>query len=264
MIALILGGSPSVWDDLATAEQLLAGRRHVVVAANLAGIHYDGKLDALVSLHPDLIGGWLKERSARKGNADPRVFAPCVVPGVGWADIVAERWPGSSGLYAVQIALLAMGATAAITCGVPMDSEAGHFCDPGPWAATGDYRQAFATALPLIGGRTRAMGGWTAELYGCPTAAWVDAVDNITPLGPARPDHRSRSMHKVTNASKGTQSFWVRGPDGMDRRAHLQPGESDTFEIDPNAPPFNGPDLTVEAIPEVPVDPEPAPARRKA
>lgn len=262
MIALILGGSPQVWADLAAAERLLAGRRHIVVAANLAGIHYDGYLDAWASLHTDRLGSWLAQRA---GNHDIRLFTATRAADIR-TDIVAERWPGSSGLFAVQIALLAMGATAAITCGVPMQSEAGHFCDPGPWAATGDYRQAFATALPLIGGRTRAMGGWTAELYGRPTAAWVDAVDNITPLGPARPDHRSRFMHKVTNASKGTQSFWVRGPDGTDRRAHLQPGESDTFEIDPEAPPFNGPDLTVEAVPEAPAEPAPAPAppRRKA
>lgn len=217
MIALILGGAPSVWRDLAEAQALL-NRRHMVVAANLAGIHYAGPLDAWCSLHPDNLPGWAAERA---GEPAGRLFTP---------ETTAERWPGSSGLFALQCALFDMGATAAILCGVPMESQAGHFAQPGAWAATGDYRQAFSTALPEIGGRVRSMGGWTEKLFGRPTAEWVGAVDNITPLGTTAPQ-RTETMIHLKNTTEGTRSFWARNEDGTDRRVHLQPGEGGRFDV---------------------------------
>jgi hypothetical protein len=244
VIALILGGAPSVWRELAEAQALL-NRRHLVVAANLAGIHHTGRLDAWATLHPDLLAGWVAQR---QGNADFRAFSPCAanVRRNRTVELAAERWPGSSGLYAAQVALFEMGATAAILCGVPMQSEAGHFTGRATWEGVGDYRQAFASAIPEIGGRVRSMAGWTAQLFGKPTAVWIGAVDNIQTLGPSRPDPRSSDMHKVTNTSKGTKSFWARNHDGGDMRVHLQPGEvSEPVDINPDDPVFA--DVNVKA-----------------
>lgn len=167
MIALILGGAPSVWLELEAAKAMLT-RPYVVVAANLAGIEYDHSLAGWASLHPDSLAEWV----ARKGSTDARLFTPDETP---------ERWPGSSGLYAAQVALFEMGASGAVLCGVPMESSAGHFVDPGSWAGVDDYRRAFAASLPLIGGRLRSAGGWTASVFGGPTPEWVVAIDNIKP-----------------------------------------------------------------------------------
>lgn len=173
MIALILGGAPSVWRELAEAQALLS-RPHLVVASNQAGMTYDGHLDAWCSLHPDFLLDWA---ARRHGNDDYRVFLPNTYPGWPQAKVVKDRWDCSSGLYAAQVALFELGAAGAILCGVPMDADAGHIAHDGPWTDAGHYRRSCRDALPDIGARTRAMGGWTRDLYGAPTSVWIDALD---------------------------------------------------------------------------------------
>lgn len=229
MISLVLGGAPSVWADVEAAKAALDGRAHLVVACNDAGARYEERLDAWASLHPEHLERWAAERA---GNADYRRFRPNEWPGPE-ATVAPERWPGSSGLYALQIALFEMGATAAILCGVPMEQGAGHFTHDGPWAATSSYRYAFQAALPVIGGRTRSMGGWTARLFGQPTPEWIAAVGNIKPAAQPRPYRRVEDMHRVENTSEAHQSFFVRNDDGSDQLVHLEPGQSGEFEIDP-------------------------------
>lgn len=220
MIAIVLGGAPSVWSELAEAREILGARRHLVVAANLAGIHHKGGLDGWASLHPDRLPEWARQR---RGNRDFRTFTP---------DDTAEKWPGSSGLYAAQVALLEMGASGAVLCGVPMDSEVGHFINPGRWAGTGDYRRAFEVAMLEVGGRLRSLGGWSADLLGKPSAAWIDAIDTLRPLGASRPQHLRTTMHKITNTSGATQRFNARRPNGELYIARLAPGASDEFDAD--------------------------------
>lgn len=258
MIALILGGSRT-WEQEAKAAAALIGRRHMVVAANKAGIHWPGRLDGLATLHPD----WLADfTAARTGNKDFRGFIPEPHPTSPSAEVVAERWPGSSGLYALQVALFEMQATAAILCGVPMVSAAGHFIDAGAWAGVDDYRQAFAAALPIIGGRVRSMGGWTQSLFGKPTAEWAGAVDNITPLGgSAPPDARNDVMQHIKNGSPSTLSFWHRQADGLMGRVHLAPSEAGDFDVDANAPELQREGVTI-TTPRAPTVPKTAKAKR--
>lgn len=226
MIALILGGAPSVWDDLEEAEALLNSRTRLIVAANLAGIAYGGRLDAWASLHGDLLTGWLTQRLEAGGNTELRTFT---------TDEVPERWAGSSGLYATQAALFEMGACGAILCGVPMDSEAGHFTGRSPWESTASYRKAFEAALPLIGGRVRSMGGWTADVLGRPAKPWVEAICSARPLGASRSRQaREAAMHKISNVSKTSQRFNARRSNGDLFIARLAPGESGEFEADVN------------------------------
>lgn len=229
MIAIILGGSPAVWTELAAAKAMLGARRYVVVAANLAGRDAPNRIDAWVSLHSDLIATWAADR---KGNADFRAFTPTRHPDALGAEIVAERWPGSSGLYAAQVALYEVGASAAILCGVPMDSSAGHFAVPGPWASTTSYRRAFEAALPTIGGRVRSMGGWTSQLFGRPEPEWIEAASALRPLGRSEP--KRRPMFTVTNTSDETKRFKEFDPNGGFRLIRLAPGASGEFDIDPN------------------------------
>ncbi len=259
MIALILGGAPSVWRDLAEAQALL-NRRHLVVAANLAGIHWRGRLDGWVSYHSDRLGEWAAERAAKGGNTDFRAFtpSPAGIP----TEIVSEAWDGSSGLYAVRCALFEMGAAGAICCGIPLIREAGHFRRSGQWEPVTGYHQEWDAVSPILGDRVRSMGGWTEANFGRPTPEWVDAIDNTTPLGViAAPG--SREMHEVTNNTQGTQSFWARNPDGSDRRVHLGPGDSETCEINTDDPTFQGKDLTVKKVPDPEPEASPKPARRR-
>ena len=270
MIALILGGAPDVWKDAEEAAALL-GRRHMVVAANKALVSFPGSLDGVATLHPDLVSGWVAKR---RGNKDFRTFIAEAHLSSPAAEVVAERWPGSSGLYALQVALFEMNCTAAILCGVPMDSAAGHFSDPGAWAGTDDYRRAFEAALPEIGGRVRSMGGWTAELFGRPTPEWVGAIDITTPAGAsAPPNARNDVMKHVKNGSDTTLSFWHNQPDGLRGRVHLDPGKSGDFDVDPNASEFDREGVTIttprapaapKAKTKTPAPKKPAPRRAAA
>lgn len=259
MIALILGGAPS-WQREAAEAAALLNRRHLVVAANLAGIHWGGKLDAWATEHPEHLAMW---RSERKGRAAARYFVPGGLALCPWAERAADRWNGSSGLYAAQVALFELGATAIILCGVPMDSEAGHFVNPGAWAGTSDYRLGFEAALRECGGRVRSMGGWTSELFGTPSAAWIGAVDNIKPLG-ASAHHRARiaEMHTITNTGKVSAKFWAKDESGSLALHHLAPGESVEAEIDPKQPKFQGGALSLMEIGPAPT--KPAALKKKA
>jgi hypothetical protein len=243
VIALVLGGAPSVWTDLAAAKAMLAGQRHLIVAANLAGIHHQGPLDAWATLHPEHLDEWTEAR----GQGGYRVFSPAKVCDCVDVEVAPERWNGSSGLYALQIALEQMNASAAILCGVPMEQAAGHFLTGGPWAPVTSYRQAFAAALPIHGGRVRSMGGWTADLFGTPSPAWIAAASTMKPGQRGRPA-RTRPMHKVTNTSKTTQRFNAIRPEGGFDLVRLAPGESKDVEIDTMQPKFTGGALKVDEI----------------
>jgi hypothetical protein len=246
VIALILGGAPSVFVD-ATAAAALLNRRHLVVAANLAGIFFTGQLDGFATLHSDRLSGWLPERT---GNHDCRLFTPTPAKGLA-TDLVDERWPGSSGLYAAQVALFEMGASGVILCGVPMEQQAGHFSTPGVWASTVDYRRAVEAALPEIGARTRSMGGWTQDLFGPPGAAWIDAIDIIRPLGATRPQHqRTGPMHHVKNVSDASQRFHTVDAEGEPCHAILAPGEAGNYEINPAQAAFQSGDLVIRPLDE--------------
>lgn len=187
MIAVCLGGSLSVWSDLEKAEALLGDRPRIMVAANFAGIDYPGHLDCWCSLHPELMGGWLNARKRMGRNTDCRMFGREAFPGV---VAVPERWRGSSGLYMAQIALSHLGASGAILCGVPIDEDAGHIRQPGPWLRTEVYRKGFLEARKVIGGQVRSMGGWTMNRLGGPDAAWIARAYGEGDAGPveAGPD----------------------------------------------------------------------------
>lgn len=257
MIALILGGAPTWEAEAMAAADLLPGVRRMVVAANLAGVHWSGKLDAWATEHPERLAEWACQR---KGPAASRHFVPAGLamcpPGTEQA---ADRWNGSSGLYAAQVALFELGATAIVLCGIPMDSEAGHFIYPGSWAGTADYRLGFEAALRECGGRIRSMSGWAAGLFGQPTPEWLAAVENTKPLGSSAPQHlRIAEMHKVTNTGKTTEKFWAKGEGGKLELYRLGPGDSVDAEIDPAQPRFNGGSLKIA---EMKGAPKAAPAR---
>jgi hypothetical protein len=175
MIALCLGGARSVWADLAAARDLTRNTSTLVVACNFAGIHYDGRLDAYCTLHPERFRPWREERAAGGLNTDYRAIVHAPHRQVPDAEIVPHGWYGSSGLYMAQVALQHMGARGAILCGVPMEAEGMHIHWPGEWGHTARYRAGFEAAK-AEGANIRSMSGWTAQLLGRPDEAWLSEV----------------------------------------------------------------------------------------
>lgn len=171
MIALCLGGASSVWEDLERARALIGDAPALVVACNFAGIAYEGRLDAWATLHPEMCAPWRAERASRGLNTDYRFFIHKPRRGV-LGEVVAQGWYGSSGLYMAQVALQRLGAAGVILCGVPMTPEGRHIHWPGPWPEAERYRPGFLAAQ-ADGANIRSMSGWTAEMIGAPTAAWL-------------------------------------------------------------------------------------------
>lgn len=194
VVALILGGAKSVWDDLERAKALTAGLETIIVAANFAGMFYDGDIDAWATLHPEALAGWRAARADRGGNADYRAFVHANRRNTGGAEVWPMEWSGSSGLYAAQVAVQAMGAAGVILCGVPMEIEAGHFHEAGNWPLVEKYKPAFLAAkeagIPL-----RSMSGWTLEQFGEPDADWLASLH----LGPAmeRPARPKEAIMRI-------------------------------------------------------------------
>lgn len=169
MIALVLGGADCVHADVEAALDL--GEFDGVVACNHVGIFWRGRLDAWCSLHGDkLKKPW---RASRE-----RLGLPPAGKLFGQEDVAAYRFPGqndpgSSGLFALKVALDEMGYDRAVLCGIPLEPERQHFNISGPWRPALGYRMGWLEALPHIAHRARSMSGWTAETLGRPDAAWI-------------------------------------------------------------------------------------------
>lgn len=179
-IALVLGGAASVEADVEAA--LALGEYSGVIAANDAGAHWPGPLDGVCSIHADRLARiWLPARQKRgypkpgmavgtKSAADRRYTPPLD----GFTDhlFLGQIHSGSSGLFALKLALIDLGFDRAVLCGIPM-TETPHFFRGQPWKGAKSHKRGWQEAFPAIRDRARSLSGWTAELLRGPTAEWV-------------------------------------------------------------------------------------------
>lgn len=180
--ALVLGSASCVFADV---EQALAlGRFDGVIACNDMAARWPGRLDAAVSKHPERWSGWLAARDRRRFPAPDRVIshleAETHAPAPEVTAYVEFRLPGqtstgSSGLFALKVALVDLGFDRAVLCGVPMSADRGHFAYGPIWPDAIHYQPAWREALPAIRDRARSLSGWTRDLLGAPTKEWLTA-----------------------------------------------------------------------------------------
>jgi hypothetical protein len=186
-VALVLGGAADVHDDIEAA--LRFGEYAGVVACNDIAAQWPGYLDAMVTLHPEKLEGWLNARSALGYVPPARVFlktewrekrgAPVtsrVEPLA--ADETDYRFPGqansgSSGLFAVKVALVDLGFDKVVCCGVPMSPEGSHYVRQKRWPGALNMQRGWTEAMPEIKAQVRSMSGWTMEKLGAPTPEWI-------------------------------------------------------------------------------------------
>ena len=99
--------------------------------------------------------------------------------------VIKPKWHGSSGLYAVQIALEELDFDGVILAGCPIDASAGTLCPHSEMneADKADrFKPWWKRALPQIGARTRSMSGWTRDLLGAPDADWLASIGAQAPF----------------------------------------------------------------------------------
>lgn len=179
-LALVLGGARTVWEDIETALDLTEVQG--IVACNDAGAAWPGDLDGWATLHGEHMARWAGDR-AKAG------YPPCPVilghterragrhypalTGTTEFKFPGQTQSGSSGLFALKVALVDLGFDKAILCGVPMEPAGKHFFDAREWRGAHAHKQGWKEALPEIASRARSMSGWTAELLGQPTEDWL-------------------------------------------------------------------------------------------
>ncbi len=178
-ILVALGGSESVWDDLAYVEYILDTRPFDVGATNDAGGSYQGKLTLWCSLHPEKVGPWQNARRRRGRNEDYIFITHKGGVGNNFGNaridkIVTDKFKGSSGLFLAQNGVQ-LGYTHIICCGMPMSTSGAHFFNSEPWEEVDKYKQGWLVAQEDKQMRTkiRSMSGWTAELFGGPKKTWL-------------------------------------------------------------------------------------------
>lgn len=165
---LVLGGAECVFRDVEAALDL--GEFQGIGGANHIGIYWEGTFDFWVSLHGDkLLKPW---RETRRRAGLPDHLSLHTHPTT-WHRFPGQTKPGSSGLYALKVALCDLGFDRAVLCGIPLEIEAAHFDTPGPWRPASHYQHGWVQALPHIRARARSMSGWTRQLLGAPTPDWI-------------------------------------------------------------------------------------------
>jgi predicted SAM-dependent methyltransferase len=165
-IALVVGGSERVKEELAEAEALCVGCEVTRFVINDMIPQAAGPCIA-VSLHPTKLADWLKRREANGHPAPSQVWAHRSGPNVTHH---VEDWAGSSGLFSVKIARK-LGFERIILCGVPMEPSAKHVVRAQPWPAGVTFRRGWEKYKGEIAPFVRSMSGWTAEMFGRPAAA---------------------------------------------------------------------------------------------
>ena len=158
--ALVLGGAQCLWDDVEAALRL--GEYGAVIACNDAGASWPGPLDAICSLHEDKLRKIWLVRRARAGYVPPNVIA---TKATHTHQFDGQTASGSSGLFALKLALIDLGFERAVLCGIPMDIQP-HFFGGDFWPGAKSHKRGWEQALPVIKDRARSMSGWTKELLG--------------------------------------------------------------------------------------------------
>lgn len=166
--AVILGGARCLWEDLAALGKWRQDA--ATFAVNMAGLHYEERIDHWVTLHPEKFCKDVMPKRLPPLNQDYTV----------WSHARKHKnvqktipdWGGSSGLLAVKVSLT-LEFDKIVLAGVPMDPQP-HFDRPGEWLDYVSYRRNWIKFKPAMQDRVRSMSGWTKELLGGPDDVWLN------------------------------------------------------------------------------------------
>jgi len=186
-LALVVGCSDHVWDEVEAAQRL--ADYHAFYVCKMAGIHWDEGHFVWVTLHPEYMAHYQEKRRALELPDCYEIVAPLINEvGAHWqhhADRrVSYRFPGmsasgSSGLFAAKIAL-DDGHDRVVLAGVPMLREAKHFARAEVWLQRDNFIDGWQQAMPHIRGKVRSLSGWTKEKLGMPTPEWLAEAREAT------------------------------------------------------------------------------------
>lgn len=174
-VAIVLGGGESVDSDYTEAIKLCAEAESdpIVFYINDQIPRFDGP-GVAVSLHPEKLEVWLNERKEKALPSPDQVWAHSkgAPRANGQVTDHTDDWAGSSGLFAVKVAL-ELGYRKIILCGVPMDPVQKHFIRHAYWNAVHPFRPAWERNHQKIAPYVRSFSGWTAQRLGRPSVEFL-------------------------------------------------------------------------------------------
>lgn len=180
---LVAGSARGVWEDLALFGRVDDGAWDVM-ALNVMGAFYPGRLEHWASLHPEHVGGLARLRrdvvdgrethfhTSRPFMPAPERPAEGARPWHAWA---FANLGGTTGAFAALVGL-GLGYDRVVLAGVPMDNS-GHFYD-APWVrgtgtfAFGDpnYQTVWCELRDRVfEGRVTSLSGRTRDWLGAPS-----------------------------------------------------------------------------------------------
>lgn len=176
--ALVLGDANTVWADAEAALSLF--EPDIVIACNNIGREWKGRVDHWCTLHP---AGCKKDWKPVRYEFEARQKAGRNRPVI-WAhknfqdfvDNAVSDWGGSTGLFAVKVARVHLGVDRIVLAGIPMSSEGAHYYTDRAWVQAHLYYKGWKNHLDEIAPYVRSMSGWTRELLGAPTQAWLTSA----------------------------------------------------------------------------------------
>jgi hypothetical protein len=169
----VLGGASCVFDDAKLALGLFTP--DAVFAINDMIARWPERVDYVVTLHPEKLAGWLRQRKKAGYGMHFQTWAHARKPNSLPVDRVTPDWGGSSGLFACKVAL-EEGFDKIVLAGVPMTVRDKHFVRNKEWSAATGYLAAWKKRHPLLKDNVRSMSGFTRDLLGEPCAVWWDAA----------------------------------------------------------------------------------------
>ncbi len=171
-VALIVGGGGDPLSEYGAARAFCeaAGKSVATFVCNDTLMIFPDTVDYAVTLHPDKMHGWQRERTK---NKLPMPFGSiwCHRSYLGFSHHTRD-WQGSSGLFMVKIALEA-GFTHIILCGIPMEVDANHIIRHKPWHAAAGFLRGWQRHIMGIKPFVRSMSGWTQQQFGAPDMLWL-------------------------------------------------------------------------------------------
>lgn len=182
-VALCVGGGGDPLTEYSAAREMcrLAERQVGTFVCNDTIPVFPDFLDHAVTLHPDKMPMWRSARLVKGLNDPPRQW--CHRSYEGFSDWTRD-WQGSSGLLCLKIAR-ELGYTHIILCGIPMTIEAQHFLRHRDWNAAQGFVRGWRRREHKLKEFVRSLSGWTREVYGEPTEAWLrEEIPDPRPLFP--------------------------------------------------------------------------------
>jgi len=192
----VVGCAACVWDDVKEAKRI-CGELDAVYCVKQVGIHWPSEFQVWVTLHPEFMDAYERERQALGHPSGYEIVAPPEKE-VGMhgkkgriARRVSYRWEGmnssaSSGVYAVKVAMEDHPSARIVLAGVPMTPEGGHFLPKtrngsgqirGPvWTQHASFVCGLGVAMPTMLGRVRSVSGYTEKMLGRPDEAWLSGT----------------------------------------------------------------------------------------